>query len=96
MSTIIKPANNVMFTDEEISKLLDIISMNKGSIETEIDGLTHYFIDKAPNNEKKERQFKISLSCHYVNFEQFEHTWGYVETLNFFKLFKEVKVYYGI
>ena len=96
MATIVKPNSNNMFTHEEISKFLDIISTNKGSIGIEIDGLTHYSISKAPNNEKKERQFKVTLSCHYVNDESFEHTWGYIETLNFFKLFKEIKIYYGI
>ena len=96
MQITVKPNNNIMFTDEEISKFLDIISTNKGSIESRIDGLTCYSINKAPNNEKKERQFKITLSCHYTNFESFNYTWGYVETLNFFKLLKEIKIFYGI
>lgn len=92
----IKPSSTV-FTEEEIKKLLDIVSTNKGSLSSRIDGLTYYSIDKAPNNEKKERQFKITL--HYKSptyFESKTHIMGYFETLNFFKLFKEVELFTGI
>jgi len=97
MKEIITPSNKTIFTEEEISKILGIISSEKGSISSRIDGLTYYTINKAPNNEKKERQFEVTLHYHAPSyFESKSHIMGYFETLNFFKLLKEIELFTGI
>lgn len=84
MKEIITPSNKTIFTEEEISKILGIISSEKGSISSRIDGLTYYTINKAPNNEKKERQFEVTLHYHAPSyFESKSHIMGYFEHLTF-------------